>query len=48
LGDVRWFESKDEAATEVVREMRSGDIVLVKASRGEALETVLPLLEGAD
>jgi UDP-N-acetylmuramoyl-tripeptide--D-alanyl-D-alanine ligase len=48
LGDVRWFESKDEAAAEVVREMRSGDIVLVKASRGEALETVLPLLEGAE
>jgi UDP-N-acetylmuramoyl-tripeptide--D-alanyl-D-alanine ligase len=47
LGDVRWFEDKDGAAAEVLREMRAGDVVLVKASRGEALETVLPLLEGA-
>lgn len=47
LRDVRWFEDKDAAAGEVRREMRPGDTVLVKASRGEALETVLPLLEGA-
>lgn len=42
--DVRWFENKEAAAQEVAREMRPGDTVLVKASRGEAFETILPLL----
>lgn len=45
--DVRWFETKEEAAADVARELREGDFVLVKASRGEAFETILPLLEGA-
>ncbi len=47
LHDVRWFATKEEAADDVLREMREGDTVLVKASRGEALESVLPVLEGA-
>ncbi|MGH2634244.1 MAG: UDP-N-acetylmuramoyl-tripeptide--D-alanyl-D-alanine ligase, partial [Tepidiformaceae bacterium] len=42
--DVRWFETKEAAAENVAHEMRPGDTVLVKASRGEAFETILPLL----
>ena len=45
--DVRWFETKEEAAQAVAAELRAGDFVLVKASRGEAFEDILPLLEGA-
>jgi UDP-N-acetylmuramoyl-tripeptide--D-alanyl-D-alanine ligase len=47
LGDVRWFETKEDAADEIVREMRPRDAVLVKASRGAAFETIVPLLEAA-
>lgn len=43
--DVRWFETKEEAAAEVARELREDTIVLVKASRGAAFETILPMLE---
>jgi UDP-N-acetylmuramoyl-tripeptide--D-alanyl-D-alanine ligase len=43
--DVRWFETKEEGANEVVKELREGTVVLVKASRGEAFETILPLLQ---
>ena len=46
-GDVRWFATKDEAATNVAALLQPGDYVLVKASRGEEFETILPLLEGA-
>jgi UDP-N-acetylmuramoyl-tripeptide--D-alanyl-D-alanine ligase len=44
-----WFSSKEELAQRLRREMRPGDIILVKASRGMALETVVPLLgEGSE
>ncbi len=43
--DVRWFETKEEAAAEVARELREDTVVLVKASRGAAFETMLPVLE---
>ncbi len=46
LDDARWFEDKDEAAAAVRALLRPGDHVLVKASRSQAFETVLPLLEG--
>ncbi len=46
-GDVRWFATKAEAAADVAGMLRDGDFVLVKASRGEEFETILPLLEGA-
>ena len=46
-GDVRWFETKEEAAAAAARILEPGDYVLVKASRGEAFETILPVLEGA-
>ena len=45
-GDVRWFETKEEAADTLAPELRQGDTVLVKASRGAAFETILPVLEG--
>jgi UDP-N-acetylmuramoyl-tripeptide--D-alanyl-D-alanine ligase len=47
LGDVRWFETKEEAGACVAELLQDGDYVLVKASRGEAFETLLPMLEGA-
>ena len=47
LDDVRWFATKEEAAGSVASLLLAGDYVLVKASRGEEFETILPLLEGA-
>ena len=44
--DVRWFPTRDEAAAEAAAILREGDIVLVKASRGEAFEAAIPVLEG--
>lgn len=44
LMDARWFETKDEAAQWLAGELRAGDTVLVKASRGLAFETLLPVL----
>jgi UDP-N-acetylmuramoyl-tripeptide--D-alanyl-D-alanine ligase len=44
--DVRWFETKEAAADNLAPELRRGDTVLVKASRGAAFETILPVLEG--
>jgi UDP-N-acetylmuramoyl-tripeptide--D-alanyl-D-alanine ligase len=46
--DVRWFETKEEAAAAVARELCEGTVVLVKASRGAEFETILPVLEGAE
>ncbi|MCC6268221.1 MAG: UDP-N-acetylmuramoyl-tripeptide--D-alanyl-D-alanine ligase [Dehalococcoidia bacterium] len=46
-GDVRWFETKEEAAAAVAAIIEPGDYVLVKASRGEAFETILHVLEDA-
>jgi UDP-N-acetylmuramoyl-tripeptide--D-alanyl-D-alanine ligase len=37
---VRYFEKSDEAAPEVVREIRPGDLVLVKGSRGTRTDIV--------
>jgi len=45
LADAFWFETKEDAATAVVELLQPGDTVLVKASRGAAFETILPLLE---
>jgi UDP-N-acetylmuramoyl-tripeptide--D-alanyl-D-alanine ligase len=45
--DVRWFATKDEAALNVAGELRADDVVLVKASRGEAFETILHYLGDA-
>ena len=48
LEDARWFPTKEEAAQSLARQLREGDTVLVKGIRSEALETVIPLLEGAE
>ena len=46
--DAHWFGSKDEMSDRLSRELRSGDSVLVKASRGMALETVIGKLTSID
>ncbi|MGK2963986.1 MAG: UDP-N-acetylmuramoyl-tripeptide--D-alanyl-D-alanine ligase [Tepidiformaceae bacterium] len=48
LADARWFTSKDDAAAALAARLGSGDHVLVKASRSQAFETVIPILEGAE
>ena len=45
---AHWFAAKDEAAAFVAALLTAGDYVLVKASRGEAFETILPVLCAAD
>lgn len=44
--DAHWFETRDEAAAWLGPQLREGDTVLVKASRGAAFELALPILEG--
>lgn len=46
LADVRWFETKEEAGAAARAELHPGDHILLKASRGEAFETLIPVLEG--
>ena len=46
LGEARWFARAEEAAAFAAGIARAGDHVLVKASRGQAFERLLPLLEG--
>jgi UDP-N-acetylmuramoyl-tripeptide--D-alanyl-D-alanine ligase len=41
---TRFFNSSDEAATEVVKEVREGDLILIKGSRGVATEKVVNAL----
>jgi UDP-N-acetylmuramoyl-tripeptide--D-alanyl-D-alanine ligase len=47
LAAATWYGEKDEAARAVAHELRAEDHVLVKASRSQAFETILPILEGA-
>jgi UDP-N-acetylmuramoyl-tripeptide--D-alanyl-D-alanine ligase len=42
LAGVQWFETRDEAARAVAAALRDGDYLLVKGSRSEELEVVLP------
>ena len=44
-GDAHWFALKDEAAAFVATRLTPGATVLVKASRSQAFETLLPALE---
>ena len=46
LGASHWFETKDEAAAFAAGLPGEGDHVLVKASRGQAFEELIPVLEG--
>jgi UDP-N-acetylmuramoyl-tripeptide--D-alanyl-D-alanine ligase len=43
---VSLWSSKEEAARQLASELRVGDVVLLKASRAMALETILPELKG--
>jgi UDP-N-acetylmuramoyl-tripeptide--D-alanyl-D-alanine ligase len=43
-GAVSFWDSKEEAAQDLRQRIEPGDVVLLKASRAMALETVLPLL----
>jgi UDP-N-acetylmuramoyl-tripeptide--D-alanyl-D-alanine ligase len=45
LSDTRFFESSEEAAAEVLKEVKEGDLVLVKGSRGVATEKVVNALK---
>jgi UDP-N-acetylmuramoyl-tripeptide--D-alanyl-D-alanine ligase len=44
LPATRFFDSSDEAATEVVKEVKEGDLILIKGSRGVATEKVVKAL----
>ena len=45
LSQTRFFASSDDAANEIVKEVRDGDLVLVKGSRGVATEKVINALK---
>ncbi len=47
LNDIHWFEEKDEAAAFAVTRLTPEATVLIKASRSQAFETLIPILEGA-
>ncbi|HKR12990.1 MAG TPA: UDP-N-acetylmuramoyl-tripeptide--D-alanyl-D-alanine ligase [Pyrinomonadaceae bacterium] len=44
LAATRFFESSDEAAAAVVKEVREGDLILIKGSRGVATDRVVSAL----
>ncbi len=46
MASAHWFATREEAAEALAAILEEGDYVLVKGSRSEALETVLPMLEG--
>jgi len=45
MSQTRFFESSDDAANEIVKEVKEGDLVLVKGSRGVATEKVVNALK---
>ncbi len=45
LSQTKFFDSSEEAASEIVKEVREGDLVLVKGSRGVATEKVINALK---
>ena len=46
LTESHWFETKEEAAAFAAELLGEGDHILVKASRGQAFEEIIPALEG--
>ena len=44
LAAVRFFESSEEAAAELMKEVKEGDLVLVKGSRGVATDKIVKAL----
>lgn len=47
LREATWFADKDEAAAAVKAMLQPGDSVLLKASRSQEFETIIPTLEAA-
>lgn len=47
LAEAAWYAEKEAAAVAIAGILRADDHVLVKASRSQAFETILPVLEGA-
>ena len=47
LAESHWFEPKEAAAAFAAGLLGDGDHILVKASRGQAFEELIPVLEGA-
>jgi UDP-N-acetylmuramoyl-tripeptide--D-alanyl-D-alanine ligase len=45
LNNTKFFESSSDAAKEIVNEVREGDLILVKGSRGVATDKVVALLK---
>ena len=43
--DVHWFNTKESALKELLKELMPGDIVLLKGSRSEELESLIPKIE---
>jgi UDP-N-acetylmuramoyl-tripeptide--D-alanyl-D-alanine ligase len=41
LTETTFFETSDEAARAIVKELREGDLVLVKGSRGVATDRIV-------
>ncbi len=41
LGETKFFVDSDQAAEEIVNEVRAGDLVLVKGSRGVRTEKIV-------
>jgi UDP-N-acetylmuramoyl-tripeptide--D-alanyl-D-alanine ligase len=41
---ARFFNSSDEVATELIKEVKEGDLILVKGSRGVATDKVVKAL----
>lgn len=46
LAESHWFETKGLAAAFAASLLSDGDHILVKASRGQAFESLIPILEG--
>ena len=44
LAKTKFFESSDEAATELLKDVKEGDLILVKGSRGVATDRVVKAL----
>lgn len=45
LSQTRFFASSEDAAAEIVKEVKEGDLVLVKGSRGVATEKIVNILK---
>jgi UDP-N-acetylmuramoyl-tripeptide--D-alanyl-D-alanine ligase len=48
LAEAHWFSDKDKAAAFIACRITPGDSVLVKASRSQAFETIIPTLEAVE